>query len=243
MEKSELILNKLASGQGRRDEIPNIELAMEIVETEDLEAVKVLAENLKSKKEIRRDCIKTLYEIGDRKPEFIASHLTLFLDLLESKDNRMQWGAMTAISCISRFKPEDVYAHLPQILKAAETGSVITRDHAVKTLIHIGTQTSHTEEIFQMLHEILLNAPVNQFPTYVEETEPLVNDQNKHRFISTVEQRMDEMNTAAKTKRLKKVVQRLTSPNHSGLHCHFPRPSRPVFSAWLHQKPVGRIRK
>lgn len=209
MEKSEIVLAKLASVQGRKDEEPNIELAEEIASTCDEAAVGVLINHLDGKKEIRRDCIKTLYEIGERQPDLIAHYLEAFLPLLQSKDNRMQWGGMSAISSMAGHHPLKVYRHLPKIMAAAEVGSVITRDHAVKTLVKVGTHTEHREEIFQMLHEILIGTPVNQFASYVEETLAIIDEAHRDRFIQTIKERLPEMNTEAKKKRLLKVLKKL----------------------------------
>lgn len=55
-----MILQKLASslGLGRRDEIPNQELAKEIITTPNEKAAKELVENLANKnKDIQSDCI------------------------------------------------------------------------------------------------------------------------------------------------------------------------------------------
>ena len=78
-----------------------------------------------------------LYEIGYRKPHLIADHSRHFLRLLESKDNRLQWGAMTALGCIAREKPAEIFDSLGRIIEAAEKGSVITRDHCVKILVSL----------------------------------------------------------------------------------------------------------
>ena len=96
------VLSKIASALNRRDEEPNQELAKEIVETTNKEAVEELVENLTNKnKAIQNDCIKVLYEIGEHQPAMIADHMDSFLALLNSKNNRLQWGAMTALNGIS----------------------------------------------------------------------------------------------------------------------------------------------
>ena len=98
------ILGKLASSLNRRDEVPNQELAKQIADKDDREAVKELVVNLSNNsKDIQNDCIKVLYEIGERKPALIAAYAKEFIDLLDHKNNRLQWGAMTAINS-SRLK-------------------------------------------------------------------------------------------------------------------------------------------
>lgn len=61
------IIDQLASSLGRRDEVPNQELAEKIAAAKDKKAVKDLVDNLANKnKDIQSDCIKVLYEIGER---------------------------------------------------------------------------------------------------------------------------------------------------------------------------------
>src|SRR5690242_16668150 len=104
------VINKLASSLGRRDEVPNQELAAEIAGSNDKKAVKELVDNLNNKsKDIQSDCIKVLYEIGSLKPELIATFVNNFIDLLGNKNNRLQWGAMTALNIITNEKPDAVY--------------------------------------------------------------------------------------------------------------------------------------
>lgn len=69
------IIPKLAISLNRRDEVPNQELAAEVVARGDTAAVTELVVNLSNKnKAIRYDCIKVLYEIGYAEPKLIAGH-------------------------------------------------------------------------------------------------------------------------------------------------------------------------
>ncbi|MBL7781998.1 MAG: hypothetical protein JNM22_12325 [Saprospiraceae bacterium] len=59
MEKSAIILGRLATSLGVRDENPNIELAKSIAASMDTEAVGILVGHLKGKSSaIQSDCIK-----------------------------------------------------------------------------------------------------------------------------------------------------------------------------------------
>ena len=124
------IINKLASSLGRRDEVPNQELARKIADKNDKGAIRELVDNLSNKnKDIQSDCIKVLYEIGEAKPKLISEHIESFIALLDSKSNRLQWGAMTALNSIVLEKPDDIYSSLHKIIDIANKGSVITKDH------------------------------------------------------------------------------------------------------------------
>jgi 3-dehydroquinate dehydratase len=59
------VLNRLAHSLGRRDEVPNQELARELAAKKNKAGIKEIAENLWNKdKNIQADCIKVLYEVG-----------------------------------------------------------------------------------------------------------------------------------------------------------------------------------
>jgi HEAT repeat protein len=179
------ILNKLATSLGRRDEIPNQLLAAEIVRTKDKRAVQELIQNLSHKdKAIQSDCIKVLYEIGASAPRLIAPYYKDFGDLLESRNNRLIWGAMTALDAIAAVEPEGIYGLLARVLKAADEGSVITRDHAVGILIELAREEHYTAKCFPLLLEQLRTCPNNQLAMYAEKSQVLFEKGSSSRVLS-----------------------------------------------------------
>ncbi|MEP7230357.1 MAG: hypothetical protein ABI691_08905 [Ginsengibacter sp.] len=130
------VIQKLASSLNRRDEVPNQELAKQIAGKNDKKAVKELIDNLANKsRDIQNDCIKVLYEIGERKPALLSPYSKIFVELLDNKNNRLQWGAMTALNTIAPDRPEAIYRALPKIIESANNGSVITKDYCVNILL------------------------------------------------------------------------------------------------------------
>ncbi len=205
------VLSKLASALGRRDEVPNQELARRIAQIRDAAAVGELVDNLANKsKDIRYDCIKVLYEAGRIHPDLIADHADRFLPLLQSKDNRMQWGAMTALAEIVREKPGVIFEHLPAILDAAAKGSVITKDQAVNILIHLCKNKDTAAHAFPLLIEQLAGAATNQLPMYAENTAPIVEASQRAIFIQTLRARLPEMDRESKIQRIEKVIRKIS---------------------------------
>lgn len=201
------VLTQLASALNRRDEEPNIALAEKIVTARNAAAVKELAAALShKKKEIQSDCIKVLYETGYRDASLIAPYRDTFLALLSSKNNRLQWGAMTALDCITPLDPKGMYDQLPQILKAAQSGSVITRDHAVGILTKLLGIAAYSDKVFPLLREQLLICPTNQLPKYAEDAMPFVGKKHKAAFVEVLTARVKDMDSATKLKRLMKVI-------------------------------------
>lgn len=205
------VLDRLAFSLERRDEVPNQELAAEILRSADIEAVNELVSNLSNKnKGIRYDCIKVLYEIGYVEPEMIADHLPVFLDLLTSKDNRLQWGAMTAIGSVVKVKPAEVFESLSKIVDAADKGSVITRDHCVNILISLSGIEMYADTAFPLLLEQMIRCPENQLPMYAERSVSTITTATKKSFIKVLTSRMISLEKDSGRRRLQKVVARLS---------------------------------
>lgn len=204
------IIEQLASSQNRRDEVPNQELAAQIVKKQDEQAVEELVQLLNHKtKAIQNDVIKVLYEIGGQNAALIQKHHTVFVELLESKNNRMQWGAMAALHAICEQFPSDVFPHLNAILSAAEKGSVITKDGAMGILVRLCREREYNSTAFPLLIEQLLKSATNQLPMYAESSAPIVTDETKQEFIQALESRMDEIEKESKRKRIEKVIRNL----------------------------------
>ena len=129
------VLDQLASALGRNDEQPNVELAEKLAANPDKAAIAELVAALKTgPAPIANDAIKVLYELGERRPELIADYADAFFVTLNSKNNRLVWGGMTALESIATVSASTLAKRLPEILAAAEKGSVIAKDKAVSIL-------------------------------------------------------------------------------------------------------------
>jgi hypothetical protein len=63
------VINQIAFYSGRRDEVPNQELAKKLAETRDREGLREIAAHLMDKNpSIQSDCLKVLYETGYLEP-------------------------------------------------------------------------------------------------------------------------------------------------------------------------------
>lgn len=203
------ILSKLASSLHRRDEVPNQELAQHIVDKGDTIAVKELIESLHHKsKDIQHDCIKVLYEIGERKPELISDYVNDFIELLEHKNNRLQWGGMIALHSITLKNSKVIYDNLAKIIDAMDLGSVITNDYGISILIRLCSIKQYTDTAFVLLIEQLINSPTNQLPMYAEKAIPIINDKNKKLFVSTLSSRLIDIEKDTKRNRVEKVIKK-----------------------------------
>ncbi|QOV12574.1 hypothetical protein [Viridibacillus arvi] len=207
------IVPRLASKLQRRDEEPNIELAQELVNDHNLEGIKEIIQNLSNKdKGIQQDCIKVAYEIGEVKPELISEFALTFISLLKSRNNRLVWGAMTALSSIATVSSTIMMEHLETIFSTMKTGSVITVDKGVLTLAKLASVSrENNERIFPFLLHHLETCRFKELPQHAESTLIAVNNDNKEAFLTVLKRRENEL-TAPQLKRIKKIYKVL------GLH-------------------------
>ena len=164
------IVNKLATQLNRKDEEPNIELAHELVNENNHEGIKEVIQNLSNKdKKIQQDCIKVAYEIGEIKPELISDYALIFIELLKSRNNRLVWGAMTALSTIALVSSEIIMEHIETLFSTMKTGSVITVDKGVLTLGKLAAvNKQNNEHIFPFLLTHLETCRPKEIPQHSE---------------------------------------------------------------------------
>jgi hypothetical protein len=201
------VLDKLAHSLGRRDEVPNQELARELAEKKNKKGIHEVAENLWNKdKNIQADCIKVLYEVGYIEPKLIADFTDDFVKCLRSKNNRLVWGGMTALAEVAKADPDAVFKNLDAIKKAKETGSVITVDNAISTLAFTAAgNKKYNEIIFPYLLKHLSGCRPKEVPQHSEKTMPAVKASNKTDFIKVLEKRMEDLSGGGLA-RVKKVI-------------------------------------
>jgi hypothetical protein len=207
MKAIDLLATSLNSG----DDKPNQELADGIIKSNRTDWVQELVENLGNRdKNIQSDCIKVLYEIGERgAAQMIAPYFKTFGDLLESKNNRLVWGAMYALDSIASVNPSDINSIIPVICKAIDKGSVITIDGGVSILAKLAAVNEFTETAFPLLLEQLKRCPAKQLPMYAEKSVKAINAANKSQFINLIRERYSEMERDSLKKRLDKVLKYL----------------------------------
>jgi hypothetical protein len=168
------------------------------------------SQNLQNKNQsIQSDCLKVLYEIGYLKPELIADYVNDFLALLQSKNNRMVWGAMIALATIADKKPNDIYKQLATVTAAIDNGTLITVVWGVKALAKVAAaDKTYKQKIFPLLMAQLKKCIPRDVPMHTESILPAIDADNKQEFLSLLEKRKTEMTTSQQA-RLKKVTKKL----------------------------------
>ena len=204
------MIEKLACKSGRNDEIPNIELAEELCRTEDSAGVAEIIGGLKGEdKAIANDCIKVLYEIGERKPELIAGYANDFISLLCSRNNRLAWGCMTALAKIAEIAPKPIFEKLPVIIATYEEGSVITVDNSISVfagLCKAGGQ--YAEKVLPVIISHLTKCRPKEVPQHAERASVCFNSSNAAAFIEVLEGRLPHV-AAPGQARVNKLLKKL----------------------------------
>jgi hypothetical protein len=206
-------IQEIACALGRRDEIPNQELARKLAASHDSAGVQELVDHLHDiDPNIASDCIKSLYELGMINPGLIEDHVEAFIKLLPSRNNRLVWGAMITLSTIASRKADRLFADLDLIMKTTKSGSVITTDNGIKILGLIGSaKPDYREAVTPFLLEHLRTCRPKEVPQHAESSLPSVSKENKAEFIEVLSARLPDLNPGglARIKKIFKQVERL----------------------------------
>jgi len=201
------VLDKLASAQGRRDDAPNQELARELAESRDEEAIHELVAHLHDRdRRIQSDCIKTLYETGYLAPDLIAPYVDAFLALLRSRNNRLVWGGMIALSTIAPLQAPVLFEHRQAIQRAIDQGSVITVDRGIRALATVAAQDeAYRQALFPYLLAHLQTCRPKDVPARAEAILAVVDEANRDAFMAALNRRLPDL-SPSQAKRLRKVM-------------------------------------
>jgi len=204
------MIEKLAYSLGRNDEEPNTELAKNLVKTKNKKGIKEIAEGLNNPKEqIANDCIKVMYEITYLAPELVSEYAGDFIRLLKSRNNRLVWGSMTALSKIASLTPDVLFRNLDIIVYAYENGSVITVDNSISVFAELAKAgKKYEKKIFPVIIEHLEKCRPKEVAQHAERAFICINKGNSQEFKETLLKRRASLNDAQK-KRVDKLLDKL----------------------------------
>jgi hypothetical protein len=200
------MIEKLACRLGRNDEAPNIELAELLCQNEDTGGIGEIVEGLKGKdKAIASDCMKVLYEIGERKPHLISEYADDFLSLLFSRNNRLVWGSMIALAAIAEIVPDIIYKKIDRVLSAFNDGSVITVDNSITVLSKLcKADKTYESHLFPLLLEHIRKCRPSDVARHAERMSVCVNKENVKEFLDVLNIRKDHL-SGSQSERVRKL--------------------------------------
>ena len=204
------MIEKLAYSLGRNDEVPNAELAKELAKTRNKKGIKEIVDGLHNQKEqIANDCIKVLYELAETSPELVSEYTDDFIQLLSSRNNRLVWGSMTALSKIVSLNPAGVFKNLDIIVKAYKKGSVITVDNSISVFAGLAkTDKKYEKKVFPLIIEHLETCRPKEVGQHAERAFICIDKNNAQKFRETLLKRYNVL-TAAQKKRVDKLLNKL----------------------------------
>jgi hypothetical protein len=204
------MIERLACRLGRNDEAPNIELAEYLYQNRDTSGIKEIVDGFKgSDKAVANDCIKVLYEIGERSPELIRDYADDFLSGLFSRNNRLVWGCMTALALIAHLAPRPIYERLDAIVSAYERGSTITVDNSISVFAGLCKASSEYEKkVLPILLAHLKKCRPKEVAQHSERCSVCFSSNNAAAFIEVLEYRSPHLSASQQT-RIRKVLKTL----------------------------------
>jgi hypothetical protein len=204
------MIHKLAYSLGRNDEEPNIALAQELVKTKNKKGIKEIVEGLNnSKEQIANDCIKVLYEIAALSPELVSEYTGNFIQLLQSKNNRLVWGGMTALARIVSLNPAEVFNNLGIVVEAYKNGSVITVDNSISVFAELAkAEAKYEKKVFPIIMEHLTNCRPKEVAQHAERAFVCINKKNSQKYKEILLNRRESL-TDAQKKRVDKLLGKL----------------------------------
>lgn len=207
------VLNRIAFFQNRRDETPNVLLGRELAESEDRAGLDEIAAHLHDPNpNIASDCLKVLYEAGYLRPELVAGYVGEFLALLDSRNNRLVWGAMIALGLIAPLQAERLFAERQKVIETMVNGSVITVDNGIQVLAGVAsTSPQYSRELFPFLLNHLRTCRSKEVAQHGERIAIAVTPENRAEFTAVLEARLPGLadSQASRVRKLIRQVEKL----------------------------------
>lgn len=205
------LYHQLSSRLGQRGDQADIALAEALSQNANPEAVLELVQGLGSTdRALQSDCIKTLYELGYRDPAQIAPYAANFLELLPSRNNRLVWGGMIALSTIADQTAGLLFGELNQILKAFNQGGTITQDAGVSVLAGIAsTLPLSRQTILPLLLEHLKSCRPHSLAQHAERASVAFRGKDTGPFLAVLNERLADL-SPSQTKRVQRLARNIT---------------------------------
>jgi len=201
-------ISKIAFYRNIRNETPNKELAKELADTDNIKGIKEISEYLFDKnKSVSSDSLSVLYTIGYSKPELIQEYIDDFLKLLESKNNRMVWGSMIALSTIAYLKADFIFKRIELILETMRKGTLITEVWGIKILVSLSLKNrEYKSKLLPVLFDYLEKCRPIDFATRVETIIPALESSYEREIFDNIIQMKSPELSNSQTKKLKTIL-------------------------------------
>ncbi len=201
------VLERIAYYQGRRDEVPNQQLARALARRKDTAGIREIARNLNNpNRSVQSDCLKVLYEIGYLDP---GTDRRLRRRVSGSAGEQEQPDGVGEHDRARDDRPAEgqvIGSRLDEVLAALDRGTVITVVWGVRTLAGVaGASRSDRPRILPHLLRRLETCLPRDVPTHALSCFPAIDDASRDRFLAVLERRRPDL-SPSQAARLRKVI-------------------------------------
>ncbi len=151
------IINQLASKMGIKSNEPNKVAARKCIENPKL--LKEVSSHLKDNdNKLVADCAEVMTEVALTNPALVAEFATDLITLINSKDNRIKWESIHALSLIASMVPDIIFSILPELEDIMHRDkSIIVRDYTTDAIAgYAGTSSGAADNAYPILKKILI---------------------------------------------------------------------------------------
>jgi hypothetical protein len=201
-------LSRLAISVGRSDEMPNLELAADIVFADDADAVSILIAVIERHDDVHApDAARVVAEVGTRAPELVLGHAERLIEMIDATRREMLPFTMLALSPVASKHAEALWssrdlfwqalADLTQPAELAQAGAV----RLLASLCAAGPDYART--LAGGLVDLLGKCMPRDVAFFAESVLPALGAAHSHRAKPVLDRRLKEL-TPAEVARLRR---------------------------------------
>jgi hypothetical protein len=202
------LLSRLAISVGRSDEMPNLELAADIVFADDAEAVSILIAVIERHDDVHApDAARVVAEVGTRAPDLVLGHAERLIEMIDAARREMLPFTMLALSPVASKHAESLWssrdlfwqslADLTQPASLAQAGAV----RLLAALCAAGPDYART--LAGGLVDLLGKCMPRDVAFFAESVLPALGSAHSHRAKPVLDRRLKEL-TPAEVARLRR---------------------------------------
>jgi hypothetical protein len=202
------LLARLATSVGRSDEMPNLELAADIVFADDADAVSILIAVIERHDDLHApDAARVVAEVGTRAPDLVLGHAERLIELIDQSRREMLPYTMLALSPVASKHAEALWssrdlfwqalADLTQPADLAQAGAV----RLLASLCAAGPDYART--LAGGLVDLLGKCMPRDVAFFAESVLPALGAAHSHRAKPVLDRRLKEL-TPAEVARLRR---------------------------------------
>lgn len=147
-------------------------------------------------------------EYGDFYPEDCVIFYERLLKLVQSKTNRLVWGSLTALETFAQLIPEKFHKNLNIIIDAANNGSVVAKDHAVKIYQKLARFEEYYSDALELILEQIRVCADNQLGQYSERCLEIIKPKDKLQFIESLRLRVASLENNHHIRRINTILEK-----------------------------------